>query len=245
MMNSMKSQNTLATPLIAVAIIRQKNQSKSKTEEKEQLLIKSSTDHPRQSSPLSNTISPKVDLAVVIFWINTNTTCLSMYCSLSRSACVGSRYKSPTCLSAKDEKIRWWVKDGTRWPRDETRQTRKFPTSFQHLRERPQTWQSSPEHNVTRHRVLHGTRLKHRLFDLCWRWLSFEANVPNIFWEKKIEGELVTPSVNVWLNWCQFWWNPAYQLCMSQLAIFLLWIVMDTAQRVLLLNSLSFAFVST
>ena len=107
MMNSKKSQNTLATPLIAVAIIRQKNQSKSKTEEKEQLLIKSSTDHPRQSSPLSNTISPKVDLAVVIFRINTNTTCLSLYCSLSRSACVGLRYKSPTCLSAKDEKIRW------------------------------------------------------------------------------------------------------------------------------------------
>ena len=136
-----------------------------------------------------------------------------------------------------------WSKDGRRWPRNEKR--RKFPTSFQHLRERPQTWQSSPEHNVTRHRVLHGTRVKHRLFDLCWRWLSFEANVPNISWEKKIEGELVTTSVNVWLNWCQFWWNPAYQLCMSQLAIFLLWIVMDTAQRVLLLNSLSFSFVST
>ena len=36
-----------------------------------------------------------------------------------------------------------WSKDGRRWPRDEKR--RKFPTSFQHLRERPPSWQSGPD----------------------------------------------------------------------------------------------------
>ena len=36
-----------------------------------------------------------------------------------------------------------WSKDGRRWPRDEKR--RKVPTSFQHLRERPPSWQSGPD----------------------------------------------------------------------------------------------------
>ena len=36
-----------------------------------------------------------------------------------------------------------WSKDGRRWPKDEKR--RKFPTSFQHLRERPPSWQSGPD----------------------------------------------------------------------------------------------------